>query len=55
MAAGGEVEACRPSLYLAAARQIRPRLKSGVFRWASGIHSFMLRERIETPRRLRNP
>jgi hypothetical protein len=31
------------------------RLKSGVFRWASDIYCFMLRERIETPRRVESP
>jgi hypothetical protein len=29
-----------------------PRLTPRVFRWATGIHSFMLRERIESPWRV---
>jgi hypothetical protein len=34
------------------ARRRGPRLKSGVFCWASDIHSFMLRGQIELPRRI---
>src|SRR6266403_2846008 len=47
-----EVEARGASLYQRARPTARPSL--GVFRWARDIRSFMLRGRIESPRRVAN-
>jgi hypothetical protein len=47
------VEAWRASLYLPDQPAVGERLEIEVFRWARDIHSFIVRERIESPRACR--